>query len=473
MKLLIFTIFILLISVVMLQSNPKQPANRWCFAAGCIFTVGAFKEYLYSELGVILIEYGWLTQQRLGQIYYGMTMVQCCFAMPTMMMFCLYFCEVDKKHPRLFRVLCILNYLSAVLILPTYWKNDFSEFNVANACSLESAFYNVIYCVMQSVLLIRKIVKERKNAEFRQKTVWAVCVMVMTDFWIITGFPYQKLGIASSDDLWMQNELMIAAVVIFLLIRMCHGGIFGLQLRLERNDQQENAKNLRKNTWYINHALKNELSKIEWSLQILERKGVSKEDLSIIRNSTEHLKNFVHETKLYSDQITLSESLCSVQELFAEAQEDLKKRDSKIPEIQIRACDEQQLYCDRVHIQEVLKNLLLNAAEAVGSRGTVELSYQIKKSGKSCISVKDNGRGMSEEDIRYIFKPYYTTKHTERNMGLGLYYCWNVMNAHGGRIEVKSKEGIGSEFILCFPAAKCRKKGLKKRSKGNAVNKDN
>lgn len=169
MKLLIFTIFILLISIVVLQSNPKQPANRWCFAAGCIFSVGAFKEYLYSELGVLLIEYGWLTQQSLGQIYYGMTMVQCCFAMPTMMMFCLYFCEVDKKHPRLFRVLCILNYLSAVLILPTYWKNDFSEFNVTNACSLESAFYNVIYCVMQSVLLIRKIVKERKKCGISAK----------------------------------------------------------------------------------------------------------------------------------------------------------------------------------------------------------------------------------------------------------------------------------------------------------------
>lgn len=473
MKLLIFTIFILLISFVMLQSNPRQPANRWCFASGCIFAVGAFKEYLYSELGLVLIGYGWLTQQSLGQAYYRMTMVQCCFAMPTMMMFCLYFCEFDKKYPRLFRTLCILNYLSAILILPTYWKNDFSALNATNSCSLESAFYNAIYCVMQSVLLIWKIAKERENPGFRTKTVWAVCVMALTDFWIITGFPYQKLGFSVSGDLWMYNELMIAAVVFFLLIRMCHGGVFGLQLRLERNDQQENAKNLWKNTRYINHALKNELSKIEWSLQILERKGVQKEDLSIIRNSTEHLKNFVHETKLYSDQITLNQSLCSVQELFAEAQEDLKKRDRKVPEIQILPCEAQLLYCDRVHMQEVLKNLLLNAAEAVGSRGTIELSYQVKKSGKSCISVKDNGRGMSEEDIRHIFKPYYTTKHTERNMGLGLYYCWNVMNAHGGRIEVKSKEGSGSEFILCFPAVKCRKKWFGKRSKNDAVNKDN
>ena len=55
-------------------------------------------------------------------------------------------------------------------------------------------------------------------------------------------------------------------------------------------------------------------------------------------------------------------------------------------------------------------------------------------------------------------------------MGLGLYYCWNVMNAHGGRIEVKSKEGNGSEFILCFPG-KGRKFRLKKRRKEDAGDK--
>ena len=94
----------------------------------------------------------------------------------------------------------------------------------------------------------------------------------------------------------------------------------------------------------------------------------------------------------------------------------------------------------------MLKNLLINAADAGESRETIELSYTVSRAGNAVISVKDNGRGISEADIRQIFEPYYTTKQTERNMGLGLYYCWNVMNAHGGRIEVKSREGDGERI---------------------------
>ena len=59
--------------------------------------------------------------------------------------------------------------------------------------------------------------------------------------------------------------------------------------------------------------------------------------------------------------------------------------------------------------------------------------------------------------VKQIFEPYYTTKAGGNNLGLGLYYCWNVMSAHGGSIRVTSEPGQGSTFLLLFPVKKRRR----------------
>ena len=60
-------------------------------------------------------------------------------------------------------------------------------------------------------------------------------------------------------------------------------------------------------------------------------------------------------------------------------------------------------------------------------------------------------RANGPEAEQAVFEPYFTTKKGHQNMGLGLYYCWNVMTAHNGSIRVESKPGCGSTFSLCFP----------------------
>ena len=330
---------------------------------------------------------------------------------------------------------------------------------------LSVGFYNVGYAALAIGLLVAYLWKNRQKGEFYQRVWAAMCIIAMLVFWILTSFPYQALGIDNLQDLWQFNVVMVAAVLAFVIFRLFHGGIWGMRLRLEHYNWTDSARAIRQNARYVSHALKNELSKIEWSLQLLEKKGISAEELGIIRHSTEYLKHFVYETQIYSDSITLNPAWCDVSTLLEEAQEDLKRRNKRTAEVTVTACDTRPLYCDRIHTLEVLKNLLINAADAGESRETIELSYTVSRAGNAVISVKDNGRGISEADIRQIFEPYYTTKQTERNMGLGLYYCWNVMNAHDGRIEVKSREGDGSEFKLCFPAKRERKHCLEEGKK--------
>jgi len=68
----------------------------------------------------------------------------------------------------------------------------------------------------------------------------------------------------------------------------------------------------------------------------------------------------------------------------------------------------------------------------------------------ACITVSDNGCGMSGEFIeKHLFKPFYTTK--KKGLGIGLYQCKSIVEAHGGSIKVKSKEGMGTDFTVYLP----------------------
>ena len=109
----------------------------------------------------------------------------------------------------------------------------------------------------------------------------------------------------------------------------------------------------------------------------------------------------------------------------------------------------------------MIANLLDNASDAIADHGTVTISFQTQlNKGVARLCISDTGSGIPAQELSQLFKPYYTTKTTNRHMGLGLYYCRNVMLKHKGTIQVESKAGVGTTFILCFPYKKgCRMKG--------------
>ena len=73
------------------------------------------------------------------------------------------------------------------------------------------------------------------------------------------------------------------------------------------------------------------------------------------------------------------------------------------------------------------------------------------------ISVNDNGTGISKENLSFVFDPFFTTKRKTMNFGLGLTYCYNVMQLHKGTLEIESREGKGTTVMLKFPKYKVPK----------------
>ena len=115
---------------------------------------------------------------------------------------------------------------------------------------------------------------------------------------------------------------------------------------------------------------------------------------------------------------------------------------------------EMLLYADKDKISQVIVNLLSNALKYTSEGGRVEI---LTKEGKETIeiAVRDNGRGIPEEDLPYIFERFYRADKSRNRLtggsGIGLTIAKTLVEAHAGKIQVKSQINAGSEFLVILP----------------------
>ncbi|MCL6452145.1 MAG: hypothetical protein K6T78_00795 [Alicyclobacillus sp.] len=114
------------------------------------------------------------------------------------------------------------------------------------------------------------------------------------------------------------------------------------------------------------------------------------------------------------------------------------------------------IHADANQMKQVLLNVLQNALHACDRRGRIEVSTGIR-SASVVISIRDTGRGISPEQQAKVFQPFYTTKPT--GTGLGLAVSRQIMQEHGGSIELSSELGTGTTVRLVLPLARSRPPG--------------
>ena len=113
------------------------------------------------------------------------------------------------------------------------------------------------------------------------------------------------------------------------------------------------------------------------------------------------------------------------------------------------------IHCDRVQLQQVVLNLILNAAEAMGAveAGPRELFISTEQTRTSgvLVSVRDSGPGIDPDHLDRVFEAFYTTK--SRGVGMRLSICRSIIDAHGGRLWAEANEPRGTIFQFTLPAA--------------------
>jgi signal transduction histidine kinase len=158
--------------------------------------------------------------------------------------------------------------------------------------------------------------------------------------------------------------------------------------------------------------------------------------LSFARSS-EPIKESVHAQQLFDDVFLLTRHKLQ--------QQDIDVR-STVP-------DDLPLFrADREQIEQVLLNLILNAAQAMPKGGLIRLSAAVEElEGEPhlVLAVRDNGQGMSPEQLDNLFAPFLTTK--DSGTGIGLAIVKKIMENHQSKVQVESKVGQGTRFKLLFP----------------------
>ena len=111
------------------------------------------------------------------------------------------------------------------------------------------------------------------------------------------------------------------------------------------------------------------------------------------------------------------------------------------------------IHGDRVQLQQVVLNLLLNAVEAMGSRepGARELLISTEQDHTGVlVAVRDSGPGIDAKHLERVFEAFYTTKSS--GVGMGLSICRSIIDAHGGRLWAEANEPRGAVFQFTLPS---------------------
>lgn len=216
----------------------------------------------------------------------------------------------------------------------------------------------------------------------------------------------------------------------------------------------------------ISHELRTPLTYIKGYADIVKKRNLSKEErekyLTIIVEETNRLANLIKElfdlAKLDQNSFIIEKETINLNQFFAKMEQKFTPIFHE-KKMEFTMNYERNLYliADSLRLGQIIFNLLDNSMKYSPSGGKVSLAVWEYKS-EIHISIKDNGKGIPEKDIPYIFNRFYrvdkSRTRTLGGTGLGLAIVKELVNAHGAEILVKSKENVGTEFILIFKEGK-------------------
>ncbi len=221
--------------------------------------------------------------------------------------------------------------------------------------------------------------------------------------------------------------------------------------------QTEKLASLGRLSAAIAHEIRNPLSAISVNLQFLLRKfsegtqerrylDLALEGVKRIEKIVEATLNFARPSKPIIKEEDINDVVISTLPLVEVSTlkkkiEIVTKLEPNLPKVKI----------DFKQIQQVILNILTNAVDAIDKSGIIKIKSYAETEGENryvVVSISDTGCGIPKEDIPKIFEPFFTKKSD--GTGLGLSVCRQIMDNHGGKIEVESEVNCGTTFYLKF-----------------------
>lgn len=211
----------------------------------------------------------------------------------------------------------------------------------------------------------------------------------------------------------------------------------------------------------ISHELRTPLTSIKgWSETLQYYEQVKKDSdvalgLNIISTESERLQNMVEElldfSRFQSNTMKINKKPVDVKQVISHIYKQFSNKRASITLLCNLKGEDTIILADKDRLKQVYINLVANAIKFTPDGGNIELSA-IGYDDRIVTSVKDTGIGIKKEEIPKITKKFYKLSSSVQGNGLGLSIVDEIVKLHDAKLEIKSEEGKGSEFIITYPA---------------------
>ncbi|MBD3268101.1 HAMP domain-containing protein, partial [bacterium] len=208
----------------------------------------------------------------------------------------------------------------------------------------------------------------------------------------------------------------------------------------------------------IAHEINNPLTGILTFAHLLkDKQNMTKEDqedIGVIVRETTRVREIVRGLLDFARESVSEQTILHLNEVVEQSLK-LLENQKEFRQIAIQRnleADLPSMRGDRNQLQQVLLNLALNACEAMPEGGHLRVTTA-REANRILLRVEDTGQGIPAESLEKIFDPFFTTKPVGKGTGLGLSVSYGIVQTHRGSIEVESRVGEGTIFMLTFPIA--------------------
>jgi signal transduction histidine kinase len=224
-----------------------------------------------------------------------------------------------------------------------------------------------------------------------------------------------------------------------------------LQALLER----EKLESLAEFAAGAGHELNNPVATIAARAQLLLKDETDPERrraLAVIGGQALRIRDMIGDLMLFArPPLPLPEELDLSAEISGIVEKLRKDSDERCCRLVFAPAESVSVFADATQLRVVVSNLLRNSLEALpDANGEIAVTCGPSGERMSQFTVTDNGCGLSDNDRRHLFDPFYSGRQAGRGLGFGLCKCWRIVSNHGGRIEVEAHDGR-TTFRVIWP----------------------
>ena len=268
------------------------------------------------------------------------------------------------------------------------------------------------------------------------------------------------LSVGISPVIAKMTDLLVLSLVLSILLITC------LVAQIATIRKQRKLEELRQDFIHtMIHELKRPISTLKMCVSFMRNEKLMQDKESkeaIIADSSNELDNLSsYFSKLrdltFNDatEIPLTLSAFNLHDTIEECISKLSIPTGKKAEINILSKEDIILTADKMHIGNIISNLLENSIKYSGESVKIDIDYRENSNDSVCITVKDNGFGIAKTDVNYIYDKFFRSSSALGKdipgMGLGLAYVKQLVQAHRGNIVMESEEGVGTIFTINLP----------------------